>query len=127
MANVTTWEARRLGDRILCGRQVPPGGPYACMGEIGTVMSDAPGHEQIRLRPGITLESRPGEEPRYRETARSRFRGGRLNPVDEASGATYERRRGNSLAYPALTVPVTAPCTHGAHVNRVTGASIRVL
>jgi hypothetical protein len=33
-ASVTTWKARRVGDRILCGRPAPDGG---CRGLIATV------------------------------------------------------------------------------------------
>lgn len=45
---MTTWTARRVGKRILCGRQVPPGGPYACMGEIATLEPNY----RLRLRTG---------------------------------------------------------------------------
>jgi hypothetical protein len=90
-------------------------------------MSDIPGYGLVRLRPGVTLDSRPGEEARYRATTRIRFPEGRLNQVDEASGADLEQRRGNYLAPAGLALPFTAPCSHGAHQNKVSEATLRVL
>lgn len=118
---MTVWNARRVKDRVLCGRQVPPGGPYACMGEIGRVDGG------LILRPGLTLDAGAREPRTYRATTRVRFPGKRLNPVDEASGATYERRRDNYLAQPAASLPLTAPCSHDGHMNLVTEAALRVL
>lgn len=126
MAGVTVWQARRVGDRVLCGRQEPPGGPYKCMGEIATVISDMAGYEQVRLRPGLTPEPGSGE-PRYRATSRIRFPGRRLDAVDEASGAVNEVGRGGRLKHSASALPLSAPCSHKGHLNRVTSASLRVL
>jgi hypothetical protein len=116
---VTLWQARRVKDRVLCGRRVPPDGPYACMGEIGIVSHDWGGTEWIRPRPGLVAEWVEGEYgPTYRNASRVRFPGRRsVVGGDPVSGFDNNRKqRGGRFG---IREPFTAPCSHGGHLNRV--------
>jgi len=69
----TEWIARRVGDRILCGRQVD--GRYVCQGELARVErlvagnSVRAGHEIITLPTGFVMD--PPGSSHWRLTARS--------------------------------------------------------
>ena len=54
MAGVTTWPARRVGNRILCGRPAPNGG---CRGEIARIRKTAGPHGT----PGYRRDVAPGQ------------------------------------------------------------------
>jgi hypothetical protein len=64
---VTTWPARRVGDRVLCGRPTPIG---PCIGEIATLATDGARFTEVVLPTGLT-EDPPGSG-RWRLTARAR-------------------------------------------------------
>jgi len=112
---MTTWKARRVGDRILCGRRVPPDGPYACMGLVATIVRDMGGREFLRMRPGVTMEWIEGEEgPRYRATTKVRFSAAR-----QTVGGMFRRTR-HRYGEVGDSPPLWCPCSHGGHENRLT-------
>jgi hypothetical protein len=123
MAGVT--EARRVQDRILCGRQVA--GRYVCQGEIATVaVQRGPGRsvpgpfrDYVRLPRGMFAE--PGSQPvHWRQTARA-ARGGNVNV-----GPRYRMSRGTSWwSLPAL--PLTRDCPHCGFRNLVSDNTLTVL
>ncbi len=117
---MTTWTARRVGDRILCGRQVPPGGPYSCMGEIGTRATHAAGGGPFLPRPGVTPVRVVDGVEHYRATTRVRFSAERLYPIDEASGVVDRMLRGLRLVPATVALPAVLPCSHRGHDNLVT-------
>jgi hypothetical protein len=57
MAGVTVWPARRVGNRILCGRPAPDGG---CRGEIARALPGGRAGELQAPPPGGFVESPPG-------------------------------------------------------------------
>jgi hypothetical protein len=115
---MTTWAARRVGDRILCGRRVPPDGPYACMGLIATVVRDVADEEHLRMRPGVVPEWVDGEVgPRYRLTTRARFPMGRQS----SPGSGMFRRTRGRPGEVGTRPPLWCPCSHGGHENRAGG------
>ena len=118
---MTTWAARRVKDRIVCGRRVPPDGPYACMGEIGTVVQDIAGKPLVMLRPGVYMDEADDLGWHWRATTRARFPGQRATVVGD-----FERRRRFPGA-PGHPVPLTCPCSHGGHLNLVTPEMLTVL
>jgi hypothetical protein len=63
MASVTVWPARRVGDRILCGRPAPDGG---CRGEIATIVPSG----RYPILPTGMVEDPPGSRF-WRLTARA--------------------------------------------------------
>jgi hypothetical protein len=79
MAGMTTWPARRVGDRILCGRPVPDGG---CRGEIATVEIPTDGAPWFAIPIGFKEEP-PGSHI-WLPKRRTRKRAGR--PMTFASG-----------------------------------------
>jgi hypothetical protein len=52
---MTEWLARRVGDRILCGRRVDD--RYVCQGEIGYVQRDVADKEEVYLPPGLFADN----------------------------------------------------------------------
>lgn len=119
MAGVTIWRARRVGDRILCGRQVPPGGPYTCMGEIALVVRDWGKKEHLRPRPELFAEWPHGVDGAvYRVKTRVRFpesRAARRRSVDTDAPL----RKSFPSAGGGVNDNFWAPCSHGGHWNRV--------
>lgn len=71
MTEPTVWPARRVGDRILCGRQVD--GRYVCQGELAAVERPLiiPGvNQEVITLPGGYTEDPPGSH-HWRRTARA--------------------------------------------------------
>lgn len=119
----TIWTARRLGDRILCGRQVPPGGPYACKGELGTIVADIGDEKFFRPRAGVVAEYFEGEYgPRFRKATRTRWPDHRNQgsfPIDRMT------RRGRPTLG-AFKAPLWCPCDLG-HENHLPEGILDVL
>lgn len=137
MAGVIVWPARRVGDRILCGRPAPNGG---CRGEIaiiGPVKSvgpaerpgypDAPGDaltERIQLPRGLT-EDPPGSSM-WRETAKAQRRRlqGRVAPKrrDPSSGERSDAWPYTSSAFMVPALPLRRRCPTCGTLAEVTAA-----
>jgi hypothetical protein len=66
MSSSTVWPARRVGNRILCGRQVD--GRYVCQGVIAFVTEDWV-RVRVMLPPGM-VEDSPGSHV-WRQTSRA--------------------------------------------------------
>ncbi len=105
----------------MCGRRVPPAGPYACMGLIAIIVRDIAGREFLRMRPGVTAEWIDGDEgPRYRATTKVRFSAARQN-----IGVTVLFRRTRHLpGAVGDSPPLWCPCSHGGHENRLTAETM---
>jgi len=94
MASMTVWPARRVGDRILCGRPAPNGG---CRGEIATVfrLRDGLGEEagQSVLMPSGITRAPDGEWVRSARATRKRADGRKPEPRPHGLAAELPFRR----------------------------------
>lgn len=113
---MTEWPARRVADRILCGRQVA--GRYVCQGEIATV-GHAYGRDWARLPRGLYTE--PGSEPPHWILQARVERGSPARPRRSCRSGRPPRDYG----YPAL--PLTRDCPHCRSRNAVTDATLALL
>lgn len=129
----TIWLARRVGDRILCGRMVD--GRYVCQGEIADVDKRIRSKPKPRLRAGLTADPplENGDIAHWRESMRSveqrkrgqRLRGHGLVGERMVSGRRYPewaiKTRGAPEWSPAA-MPFTTPCPHCGCIARVQSA-----
>lgn len=116
----TWWTARRVGDRILCGRQVPPGGPYACMGELAAIVRDMADNERIVPRPGLHAEWPEGVDGAvFRDTGKERLKG-RSTSLGSGPMSIYTpTRQPNRYGSDNTIVSGWLPCSHRGHLNRI--------
>jgi hypothetical protein len=126
----SVWEARRVGERILCGRQVPPeSGLYVCQGEIATIdrFIDRP---RVALPAGLTqLPSIVGDDriDHYTFTARARRQKARgQQPAGHGQvGPMISNRRTPTGAWHTIERSFTRDCPHCGLPNRVTSAVLQ--
>jgi hypothetical protein len=131
MSQRTVWEARRVGERILCGRQAPPeSGLYVCQGEIATIdrFVDRP---RVALPAGLKLvPSIVGDDriDHYTTTARAKQQKSRgQRPVGYGQvGPMISNRRTPTGHWHAIERPnFTRDCPHCGKPNRVTSAVLQ--
>jgi len=135
----TIWRARRAGDRILCGRQVPPGsGVYVCQGEIAVMHEAWHAKPKVRLPAGLAVGHplEPDDVAHWHETARARSQRGRgqkaagHGTVGESSTVAGHQARVPAWAvktrhapmWSAAAMPFTRDCPHCKCTARVDSA-----
>ena len=103
MTEPTIWPARRVNDRVLCGRMVD--GRHVCQGEIGRIVRDPlaryPSGELVALPAGMMAVAL-----------------GSTHWVPNARGGGRGRRLGAKW-HPVIRYPWTRACSHCGCVARV--------
>jgi hypothetical protein len=124
MTPPTIWPARRVGDRILCGRRVA--GRYVCQGQLASASTSAAGPRQVafpsgfvedppgfmRLVPGVARRTEEGRLPNLGRKAILRPVPARGKPSDLAKGSPEAFGRKAIRVRIVPTLPVRAKCPH---------------